>query len=74
MQTITKPIVEGVGAGKKLYTTKIGKPAFDYFTKGSVPSEAWGILVVMIITNSYSWDYWKEISSKVWNEDGSVKD
>ena len=51
-----------------------GNILFDYFTKGSVPSEAWGILVVMIITNSYSWDYWKEISSKVWNEDGSVKD
>jgi hypothetical protein len=34
VQTVTKPIVEGVGAGKKLYTTKIGKPAFDYFTKG----------------------------------------
>jgi hypothetical protein len=42
----------------------LGNILFDYFTKGSVPSEAWGILVVMIITNSYSWDYWKEYFSK----------
>ena len=39
VQTVTKPIVEGVGAGKKLYTTKIGKPAFDYFTKGAQGGE-----------------------------------
>ena len=42
----------------------LGVIIFDYFTKGSVPKDWWGTLIIIILSNTFFWDYWKEYFMK----------
>ena len=42
----------------------LGVIIFDYFTKGSVKTDWWGTLIIIILSNTGFWNYWKEYFKK----------